>query len=130
LHEGLNGGDEDGVLEGWPVGGEVDEEFEALGGKFMGDVGFTGEDFKGGVEADVGGFAARTGFSEEVDLVNGVVGFIEVGGDNEEGAAEFLLHNGGEDEGAGTPLAGGGDMAVVGEAMGEFRGDGGIRDRV
>lgn len=58
-----------------------------------------------------------------MELIDGVVGFVEVGGDNEEGAAELLLHNGGEDEGAGAPLAGGGDVAGVGEAAGEFCGD-------
>ena len=67
-------------------------------------------------------------------MIDGVVGFIEVGGEDEEGAGwaslpvELLLEDGGEDEGAGAPLAGGGEMFVVAEAACHFGNDGGTCD--
>jgi hypothetical protein len=105
------------------LGREVDEEFEALGGEFAGDVGFAGEDFVGGEEAGV------AGGMEEEKLVDGVVGFVEVGGEDEQGAVEAFLDEGGEDEGGRAPLAGGGDVAGGFEAAAELGDDGGMLER-
>jgi hypothetical protein len=73
-------------------------------------IGLSGQDFKCGVHA---GIAAGT---EELQLIEDIVGFIEVGGDQEEGAVEALLGDCGEDDRAGSPLAGRGDMTVFAEA--------------
>ena len=80
----------------------------------MGQVGLAGEHLEGRVHAGI-----RAG-AEEEELVLGVVGLVEVGGEDEERAVEPLLDDHGEHEGARAPLSGGGDMSTVREAAGKL----------
>ncbi len=126
LHEGLDGGDEErrrgergqgrgergggggrAAFRGCGCvfrGGEGGEEVEALGGQFVGEVGLAGEDFEGGEEGDRGAGV------DEAEEVGGVVGFVEVGGDDEHGPAQAPGDGIGQDQGARAPLPRGGDV--------------------
>jgi hypothetical protein len=114
LHEGLDGRDDE--LRAAPLAGtvaslgEIEEQFQALGCQLMRQIGLSRQDFEGGIHA---GIAAG---AEELQLIEDIVGFVEVGGDQEEGAVEALLRDGREDDRAGSPLAGRGDVAVFAEA--------------
>lgn len=116
LHQGLDGGDDDAGLIDWG-GNDVAEGAEAFGEEIEGDVGFAGEDFEGG-EAE-GGDAVLGEF------IGGIIGFIDVGDDQEGEAGGEVGDCGGDEVGGAAGGAGADDAAACGEGAGELD-DGGV----
>jgi len=111
LHQGLDRGDDDaGLIDGG--GDDVAEGAEAFGEEIEGDVGFAGEDFEGG--------KAEGGDAVFGEFIGGIIGFIDVG-DDQEGEAGGEVGDGAGDEMSGTASGTGADDAAArGEGAGKL----------
>lgn len=109
LHEGLDGRDNDGG--GVETGEDLALHAEAFGEEFEAGAAFAGERFEGG--------EAERGDAGGGEFVEGFFGFVEVGDDEEDDALGDAGDCAGDEGGAGTGRACGGNTATLGQGGGD-----------